>query len=112
MADNPIGNALATSVRLMPGARQVTLARVDPDSAAVVATKADVWGKRTAPDRGGDELGAERARWRLEDDGATGFVPHPGDTITEPDGTVWVVESAKTGAVGGRFICECVRRRG
>jgi hypothetical protein len=109
---DPIRNALASSIRAMPGARQVTLARIDPDGGSALAVAESVWGKRTSPRRSGDELGAETCRWRLEDDGTWGFVPHPGDTITEPDGTAWVVTEARTGAVGGRFICEAVRRRG
>ena len=99
------------------GLQYVTVKQCDPDTDSVTATAEDV--AATVPTRtraalsvGGGELGSDtRSPMTFRAD-LLGFVPKPNDTVTEADGTVWIIESAKMDPLGQLCSADVVIARG
>ena len=126
-ATSAIRSSLTAVLPLVPGAVRVTVTRTDPDTGETVTTadpdtgdpvpltNADVWGKRTAPDRSELPVGEgyawqELAQWRVEAS-TVDFTVRVNDRVTDPDGVTWIVLSVKTAGLGRRFVCQCVREK-
>lgn len=95
MAGIPVDPA-ADLAAVLDGMDEVTLSRVDPDTGEALEEVSGVPADRSAVRDadgpvGSGEVGADECDWEVCVLGGLNFTPKARDTITEPDGTVWVV---------------------
>jgi hypothetical protein len=99
--------------RMMPGTQSVTYTPRNRESASAVenvTAETPPVDKRALSVNGGLAIAGDQKVWILWDNTITGdYKPQQDDTITDSDGTVWVINACRLELQDTRWRCVCTK---